>query len=82
MARTTAERIAKLETIRDQLEDRLADMTVRPKVSYNVEGQQFSFNEYQKMLIDAIKSLDELLVGLDAISGNGRLSMTQVFTGG
>lgn len=82
MARTTAERIAKLETIRDQLEDRLAQMTLSPKVTYNVDGQMFDFNRYQDMLIDAIKKLDDLLGTLETVAGNGKLISTQVFTGG
>ncbi len=81
MARTTAQRIAKLETIRDQLEDRLEQMTLSPKVTYNVDGQMFDFNKYQEMLLKSLAAIDELLGVLDTVSGSGKLVSTQVFAG-
>ena len=80
MARTDAERAAVLLTIRDQLEDRLAQMTASPKVTYNVDGQMFDFNQYQRMLIDAIKNISDLISTVNTSSG--RLVSSQVFTGG
>ena len=82
MARTVAERIVFLSTIRDQVEDRLAQMTASPKGTYNVDGQMFDFNKYQEMLLKSIKGLDDLIESLEASAGSGKLTMFQVFSGG
>lgn len=81
MARTNAERIAKLETIRDQLEDRLEQMTLSPKVTYNVDGQMFDFNKYQEMLLKSLTAIDDLVNTLETVGGSGKLVSTQVFAG-
>ncbi len=81
MARTTAERLAKLLTIRDQLEDRLEQMTLAPKVTYNVDGQMFDFNRYQDMLLKSIRDITSLIAEVETLNGNGKLVATQVFTG-
>jgi len=79
--RTTAERIEKMSTIRDQLEDRLAEMTLHPKLNYNVDGQMFAFTDYQEMLLKGIANLDAQINALETSGGTGRLTMSQVFTG-
>ena len=82
MARSTAERIAFLSDLRDKTEDRLAQMLASPKVTYNVDGQMFDFNKYQEMLMKALKDLDAVISVLETTAGSGRLTMSQVFTGG
>ena len=82
MARTVEERIEKLKTIRDSMEDRLADMLLRPKPSYNVDGQDFKFTEYQKFLSDQVKELTVQILELeDSGDDGGKLTRSQVFTG-
>jgi hypothetical protein len=80
MARTNAERIVFLTDIRDQIENRLAQMVASPKVTYNVDGQMFDFNGYQKLLFEQLEKLDSYINSMD--TGTGKLAMTQVFTGG
>ena len=80
MARTNAERIVFLTDIRDQIENRLAQMVASPKVTYNVDGQMFDFNGYQKLLFEQLEKLDAYISSMD--TGTGKLAMTQVFTGG
>lgn len=79
MARTTAERIAKLMTIRDQLEDRLAEVTLAPKPTYTVDGQNFQWTQYTEMLR---KQIMALTTDIGALDRGGGLTMTQVFAGG
>lgn len=82
MARTVAERIAKLEEIRDSLEDRLAEMLTRPRPSYNVDGQEFSHTQYQEFLLKAIKDTTDLIADVaDTDEDGGQMIATQVFTG-
>lgn len=50
-----------LTTSRDNLAARLAEITASPKPTYNVNGQMFSWTEYQRFLLDGIRALDELV---------------------
>lgn len=79
MARTTAQRLEKLMTIRDQLEDRLAEVTATPKPSYKVDAQEFNWTQYTEMLRKSILDLTGQITALDR---SGGLAMTQVFAGG
>lgn len=79
--RTTAERIVKLKTIRDGYEDILGEMASSPRVSYDVDGQKFDFNQYQKILLDAISGLDKQIAYLETLSASGGMTLTQIFTG-
>lgn len=79
MARTTLERITKLHEILDSWEDRLLDLSRSPKVSYDVDGQQFSFNEYQKIIMENITALDALILQLENVVGTGEMTVTQIF---
>lgn len=82
MARTVAERIEVMKSLRDQMEDRLLEMTTRPRPTYTVDGQNFNHTEYQKFLTGAIADLSDLIVALeDTADDAGGLTMTQVFTG-
>ena len=65
MARTTAERLAKWQDIRDSLEDRLAEMSAKPRPTYDVDGQKMDFTEYQKYLLNALKGADEMVLTLE-----------------
>lgn len=50
-----------LTTIRDQAVARLKEITASPKPSYNVNGQQVGWTDYQRMLMEQIKALNELI---------------------
>jgi len=54
-----------LGTIRDQIAARLVEITANPKPSYNVNGQQVSWTEYQKMLFDQLGKVNELIAAGD-----------------
>lgn len=43
----------------------LANISANPKPTYNVNGQMFSWNEYQSFLLKAIKELETLLLHSD-----------------
>lgn len=55
---TDAEELAAIKTLAIA---RLKELLASPKPSYNVDGQSFSWNEYQRMLVEQIKSIDEIL---------------------
>jgi hypothetical protein len=50
-----------LETIRDQASARLVEITAEQAPSYNVNGQQMSWNEYAKMLRETIAWANEAI---------------------
>lgn len=79
MARTTAERIEKLKTIRDQLEDRLAEVTLEHKPTYTVDGQSFQWTQYTEMLR---KQIAAITADISALDRGGGWAMTQVVAGG
>ena len=56
-----------LQTARDNMAARLAEITASPKPSYSIDGQAFSWTEYMKFLLDGIRALDEQI----AASGGG-----------
>ncbi len=60
-ALTIAER---LETARDNFAAILVEISTNPKPSYTVNGQTFSWVEYQRFLLDAIKNLNDQIVAL------------------
>jgi hypothetical protein len=39
----------------------LQEITLKPKPSYSVDGESWSWNEYQSMLTQQIKSLKQLI---------------------
>jgi hypothetical protein len=83
MARTTAERLAKWQEIRDSLEDRLAEMSSKPRPTYNVDGQQMDFTEYQKYLMSALKAAEEQVLALENRDDDSPgMTETQLVTGG
>jgi len=55
--------LAKLIQIRDEATDRLLECLLKPKLNYSVDGQSFSWTDYQRMLNDQIKSLNDLIRG-------------------
>lgn len=65
MARTTAERLAKWKDIRDSLEDRLAEMSSKPRPTYDVDGQKMDFTEYQKYLLAALQGAEDQVLALE-----------------
>ena len=67
-----------LDTIRDQISARLVEITAEQAPSYNVNGQQMSWTEYQKMLFDQLKAIDELIAAGDGTPWSEEIT---VFTG-
>jgi hypothetical protein len=53
--------IDRLKTIKTQVLALLEDLTVNPKPSYNLDGQEVSWMEYQKMLFARLEGLNELI---------------------
>jgi hypothetical protein len=43
----------------------LAAISANPKPTYSVAGRSFSWTEYQKFLLDMVKSIDAQLLGDD-----------------
>jgi hypothetical protein len=78
VARTLAQRVEKLKTLRDSFEDRLAEMLAKPRPSYDVDGQAMDMTEYQAFLMEKIQELNNLIAKLDSPPG---LTKTQVFAG-
>ena len=48
-----------LTTIKSQIIQRLADITANPKPSYSLDGESVSWSEYQRLLMDQLKSIRE-----------------------
>lgn len=83
MARTTAERLAKWQTIRDSLEDRLAEMSSKPRPTYDVDGQKMDFTEYQKYLVQALEGAEKQVLALEnRDDDHPGMTETNLHTGG
>lgn len=54
--------IADLKTARSNAIARLKEATASPKPTYDVDGQSFSWNEYQRMLLEIVERSNRLLV--------------------
>jgi hypothetical protein len=78
MARTDAEMLAKMKEIRDAAQDRLLEVLSHPKPTYTVDGQEFQWTEYCKMLKDQIAEVSAAIAGMDR---GAKLTMTSVNTG-
>ncbi len=50
-----------LKTIKTQVIALLKDLTVNPKPSYDIDDQEISWAEYQKMLFDRLDGLNKLI---------------------
>lgn len=57
----TGEPATDLITVRGQVYARLMSMLAQPKPSYSIDGQTFQWAAYQRMLLDAIGTIDTLL---------------------
>jgi hypothetical protein len=53
-----------LQTVLDNYVSILEDISANPKPSYQVGDRAVSWNEYQKMLLDLIKGLNEQINAL------------------
>lgn len=83
MARTTAERLEKWKGIRDSLEDRLAEMSSKPRPTYDVDGQKMDFTQYQEYLTKALKAAEEQVLALETRNDDHPgLTETALVTGG
>ena len=54
-----------LVIIRDNVAARLAEITASPKPSYSVEGQSFSWTEYQSMLFKQLESANTAIAAAE-----------------
>lgn len=52
-----------LETARDNAAATLASILAAPKPTYNIDGQLVSWTDYQRMLIESIDKLNNLING-------------------
>lgn len=76
----TADRLTRLQNIRDQLEKELEDETLRratitaagnpAPTTYSVAGKNVSWNEYMTMMLARIKEANEMVL---AAGGDGGL---------
>ena len=57
--------VANLKTARYTLSTKVLEACQNPRPSYNVEGQDFDFKDYLKMLLDGIKMLLELISSME-----------------
>lgn len=53
--------IENLTTARDNFAAKLAAISTSPKPTYTIDGQTVSWNDYYRMLMDGINSLNEQL---------------------
>lgn len=47
-----------LQTVKENYAARLLELSENPQPSYNVDGRQYSWTEYQKFLLDAMMAID------------------------
>jgi hypothetical protein len=71
--------IAKLKDSRDNLVQQLADITIKPKPTYEIDGQMVKWDEYQTSLIARIRSMNALINELD-VGACGTEIITQAYT--
>lgn len=50
-----------LTTTRQQISDRLAEITASPKPSYSVDGESYSWTEYFEALMRQLEAIDAAL---------------------
>jgi len=50
-----------LQTARSNIAANIATITAKPKPTYMVDGQMFSWGDYHKQLMDAYRDLGELI---------------------
>lgn len=67
-------------TIQQQVASRLVEITANPKPSYNVNGQQVSWNEYARMLREQLESINRVVADHEAVVGLYEIT-SQGFTG-
>lgn len=61
MAYTEAERLALLEQARDQLLDRLVEVTAEANPTYIIDGEMISWNEYLGKLRSELDEIETLI---------------------
>jgi hypothetical protein len=61
MPRSDDEVISLLRQTRDMLIERRIDILTHPKPSYNIDGQEFKWNEYLKQLNETLKNINNEL---------------------
>ena len=58
-------RLDDLNSALDNMAARLKEITASPKPTYDIDGQKFSWTEYQRFLIEAMSSLREQVAAED-----------------
>lgn len=64
-SRTDDENLEKLKVARDQMIDRLLEVTSKPKPTYDIDNQKVDWTTYTKMLKDGIRDLNDQIAALD-----------------
>ena len=59
MSRTHEEVLELLRRTRDQLLERCLDVTLKPKPSYNIDGQEIKWAEYLEQLTKSLKAVED-----------------------
>jgi hypothetical protein len=60
--------VTNLEQARLQVSQRLRQITADPNPNYNINGQNISWTDYQKMLLDSLKALNKAIAEGEADS--------------
>lgn len=53
--------LTNLATARSSYVSQLVSLAANPKPSYSVNGQSFSWTEYQRFLTEQVKAIDDLI---------------------
>lgn len=64
---TDEENLAKLKASRDNIIERIQEMTLKPKPDYDIDGQKFSWTAYNKHLFDLLRNLQAEIEKLDGL---------------
>ncbi len=65
MARTDEERKVILQQQLDQIDDLILKITVKPKPTYDIDGQMVKWTEYLEMLSKQRTALEQKLIDID-----------------
>lgn len=65
MAYTTAQLIAKLKTVRDQIVDQLVDLTENPKPTYNIDGEMVAWGDLFSRLSERLDKTEAMIQAKD-----------------
>ena len=61
---TEEENLAQLAIVRTQIIERLVEITKSPKPTYTIDGQKVDWTDYQRMLFEQVKQVDEAVAAI------------------